>query len=242
MNLTPSLLEVNFSRGIYSYYFDRAWCEAGAHFQRAIAINPRSSLAQVYYAVFLTTAGRREDAVQHVSLALQLDPLSPFVRCLASATHLILGRFDEAERAAQHALELQPDYLLALWPRGLALSALERHDEAIAMLERTVTLSRAPIFVGLLGLGYARAGQLDDPKRLLAELEDRASRGEYVPAFAPLSIYVGQGDVPAIRRSLAKAIEEFVPPLTLQVTCGQYLQAFRSDPEIHRMLFELYGW
>ncbi len=48
----------------------------------------------------------------------------------------------------------------------------------IAMLERGVTLFRAPYYVGHLGMGYALAGRLDDANCLLNELADRASRGE----------------------------------------------------------------
>ena len=105
-----------------------------------------------------------------------------------------------------------------------------------------MTLSRAPIFLGLLGLGYGRGGRIEGASALLSELEDRGSRGEYVAAFAPLAIYIGQGDVPAMRRTLAKAIEEESPPVALRVTCGQFIQEFRSDPEINRLHFEMYGW
>ena len=55
-------------------------------------------------------------------------------------------------------LEMQPDYLFALWVRSLALSGMGRHDEAITSMERAIILSRAPIFTGILGLVYARAG------------------------------------------------------------------------------------
>jgi serine/threonine protein kinase len=242
MNLAPTLWETNFSRGFYLFYFERDWRQAEPFFQKAIAIDPRSSLAQVYYALFLTTDGRGEEALHHMTLALQLDPLSPFIHCMASATHTVLGRFTEAEREAQQALEIHPDYLLALWPRGLALSGMERHEEAIAMFERGVTLSRAPYYVGHLGMGYARAGRLDDANRLLNELIDRASRGEYVPALASLFIYVGLGDVQGVRRTLAKAIAESLPALAVKLTCGELLQPLRSDPEINRMLSEQYGW
>jgi eukaryotic-like serine/threonine-protein kinase len=242
IDLAPELWETNFSRGFYLFYFERDWRQAGPHFEKAIAINPRSPLAQVYYGLFLTADGRGEEALQHMSLALQLDPLSPFTHCMASATNTVLGRFVEAEREAQQALEIQPDSLLAVWPRGLALSRLGRHEEAIAMLERGVTLSRAPYYVGHLGMGYARAGRIDDANRLLNELAERAGRGEHVPALASLFIYVGLGDVPAIRRTLAKAIEESLPPLALKLTCGELLQSHRSDPEINRMLSEHYGW
>jgi tetratricopeptide (TPR) repeat protein len=163
--MAPASLEVNFSRGFYSYYFDRDWRQAKPHFQKAIAINPRSSLAQVYYGLYLTSEGRGEEAIHHVMLAEQIDPLAPYICCMVAATQFIVGHFEESERATQRALELQPDHLLALWPRGLALSALGRHEEAITMLERAVTLSRAPIFVGLLGCVYARAGRLDDARK-----------------------------------------------------------------------------
>ncbi len=242
MNLAPSKWEVIFSRGFYSFYFDRNWRQAEAYFQKAIAINPRSSLAQMYCGLFLATAGRAEAAVKYVSLAVQIDPLSHYIHCTSGATYFLLGKFEEALQATERSLELQPDYLFALWIRGLTLSGLERHEEAIASLERTTAISRAPFFVGLLGLVYARAGRLDDATRLLNELEDRASRGEYVPAFARLFIHIGQEDISASRRWLAEALEEYVPPLILQVTTAQFLKELRSDPEINRMLYELYGW
>lgn len=241
LTLAPSLWEVNFSRGFYAFYFERTWREAGPHFQKAIAINPRSSLAQAYYSLFLATEGRSEDAVTHATLACQLDPLSAFSHGAASVTLYVLGRFDAAERAAQQALELQFDHPLGLWVRGLALCCLGRNQEAIEVLDRAATLSRTPLFVGFLGLGYAHAGRLDDATRLLRELEERGSRGEYVPTLASLAIHTGQGDLPAIRRTLSKTLAEATPPILLRVSSGPFLEAFRSDPEIDRLLSELYG-
>jgi tetratricopeptide (TPR) repeat protein len=131
--------------------------------------------------------------------------------------------------------------LFGLWVLGLALCGLGRNEDAIEPLERAVTLSRAPIFVGNLGLAYGRAGRIDDATRLLRELEERSSRGEFVAAFTSVCIYAGLGDLPAIRRSLSKALTEATPVVSLCMTGGHFLEAFRSDPEIDRLLFELYG-
>jgi eukaryotic-like serine/threonine-protein kinase len=242
MALAPSLWEVNFSRAIYAFYFERAWREAGQYFQKAIEINPRSSLSQAYYGLFLATDRRTEEAVERVTLACQMDPLSALIHGLAASTLYSLARYEAAERAAHQALELQPDHLFGLWVRGLALSGLGRHEEAIDTLERAVILARAPCFIGMLGLVYARAGRLDDASRLLHELEDRSSRGEYVGAVALLAFYIGRGELPAIRTALAKVLEEDSPPYSVLATGGKFLEAFRSDPDINRMLFELYGW
>jgi serine/threonine-protein kinase len=241
MTLAPSLWEVNFSRGFHAFYFERAWREAEPYFQKAIAINPRSSLARGYYGLFLATEGCEEDAVAQTTLACQIDPLSPYVHAITSVLLISLRRFEEAERMAHHALELQPGYLLGLWGHSLALCGLERNEEAIKVLERAVVMSRAPNFVGTLGFACARAGRVDDATRLLHELEDRSSRGEYVPPFALLAIYIGQSDVPAIRQTLGKALAEATPPWSISSTCGPFLEAYRSDPEIHRLLFDLYG-
>jgi serine/threonine protein kinase/tetratricopeptide (TPR) repeat protein len=240
MALGPGLWEVNFSRAFYSLYFERHWQEAEPYFQKAVAINPRSSLAQLYYGVFLALLGRAEDAERQIGLARQLDPWSPFTHAVAAVAFYVLGRFNEADRAAQEALDLQPDYLIGHWARGWARCVLGRNEEAIESLERVANLSRAPFFLGGLGFAYARAGRSAQAKGLLRELEDRASRGEYVAAVAPLSIQVGLNDLPAIRRLLSVSLAEETPALTLCST-RRFLEAYPNDPEIHRMLLDIYG-
>ena len=232
MTLSPSLWEVNFARAFYAFWLERAWREAEPYFQRAISINPGSSIARVYYGLFLATDGRAEEAVAETTLACQQDILSPFVHSLSSLALYTLTRFEDAERFAQHALELQPGYLLGLWAQGMALCGLGRNEEAIKSFERAVTMSRTPLFVGLLGLAYARAGRVDDTARLLHELKERSTQGEYVPRRALFHIYVGQGDLPAMRSALSDALEEGLPPSVFRTTSSPFLEAYRSDRQI----------
>ena len=236
MAIDPSLAESNFSKAFYTFYFERKWRAARPHFEKAVAINPRSSLSQTYSGLFAAMEGRAADVAAFLDRGNALDPLSPFIHGLASTAYWALGQLEDAEREARIAVELQPDYLLALWTHGQALCALKRKDEGIALLERATALSRAPIFVCVLGLGYAMCGRPDDTRRLLAELEERGSRGEYVPAFSRLGLYMGLGDVPAIRRELKAALDEVTPPFSLIVSCGVGLYRFRDDPEIARLL------
>lgn len=242
MSLAPDSWEANFSRGLYWFYFEVAWREAGPHFQKAAAINPRSSLAQVYFGIFLAMAEQGDEAATHTGLARRLDPLSPIVHALASTAMCAALRFDEAVEMARKALDLQPDHMLALWFLGMSLCGLERYQDAIEPLERAAVLSRAPTYLGYLGLSYARAGRPEDAARLLQELEGRRGRGEYVPAFAQLAIYAGQGDLPAMRRALALALAESTPLLTLRTTTCLFPQIFQTDPELSRLLLETSGY
>lgn len=236
MSLDPTLAEANFSKAFYEFYFERKWRAAGPHFARARELNPRSSLIQRYSALFAAMERKADDVVRLIERSRELDPLSPFIHGLSSLAYYIMGQFEEAESLARRGLDLQPDYLPALWTHGLALCALERFDEGIAALQRSLPFSRAPFFVGACGFGLARAGRQDEARQLLAELEDRSSRGEYVPAHARLAISVGLRDLPAIRRELAKALDEVTPPFSVWVATGIFLDAYRTDPEVGRLL------
>jgi hypothetical protein len=154
-----------------------------------------------------------------------------------------LARFDAAERAALHALELQPAYMLASYWLGIACYGQRRFADGVRALERVVALSRAPIFIGILGLGYGYAGRNADAQSMLRELEDRGSRGEYVPPWAPLAIHVGLADTPAIRHTLRAVSSQPAQQYTVRSVLGCFLREMRrTDPEIDRAHLELFGW
>jgi adenylate cyclase len=241
--LGPSLWECRFSQGFYVFYFERGWGEAESHFLRAIALNSHSSLAHTYYGLWLSNAGRAEESLEMFARARELDPLAPLVHGLHAAALCGLRRFEAAEHIAQHALELQPDYLLASWWLGIAYCGQRRYADGVQAFEQVVTRSRAPIFVGLLGLGYGFAGRATDARGLLRELEDRSSRGEHVPLWAHLAIYIGLADIKAIREGLQAILSQPAEQYTVRAVLGCFLGEMRqSEPEIDRAHLELFGW
>jgi tetratricopeptide (TPR) repeat protein len=199
---------------------------------------PTTKIAR-FYSTVNTLAGQAEKTIAEADLGRQLDPLSPIPHAFAATSFAILGRLEAAESAARQAIELQPDFLHALFIRGGVLCRIGRNDEAIPHFERAVQLSRAPFYVGWLGYGLARAGRLDEARRLIAELDERGSRGEFIPPMARLHISTGLGDIAAIRTAFAAAIELWTPPLVIRF--GVDLQPFRTDPEIDRLYVELFG-
>jgi hypothetical protein len=68
---------------------------------------------------------------------------------------ILLGRLPLTDKIAQcvgiFIRKLQPDFLFGLWMQGLALCTLSRYEEAIETLEKVLVISRAPMFMGLLG-------------------------------------------------------------------------------------------
>src|SRR6185437_6019887 len=159
--LEPNSCEVNTSLGLYSFYFGK-WQESGAQFERAVQLNPRSSVAQGYLAIYLAMTRKRDEAVGHAHTSCQVDPLNPFAYALAACAFQILKEAEEGLLLTDKALELQPDFLFGLWMQGLLLTELSRHEKAVPALEKVIGISRAPIFVALVAMGYARAGHKVD--------------------------------------------------------------------------------
>ena len=240
--IAPNLWEVIFSRGFYTFYFGRNWRDAGPDFEKAAECNPQSSLAHGYLAIFYAMCQRTDEVIAQAAQACKLDPVSPFIHGLMSSAFQLLGMYDKAEIYARKALDLQPSYVLGMFNLGLALFSLGRNPEAIEVFEQVVAISRAPAFVGHLGYAYHRAGRAEDASRLLRELEERRSRGEYVPAWSFLIIYLGAGNAPEIRRTFSESIEQSCPALNLRWADVSYGSALRTDPEINSVFVEILGY
>ena len=102
-------------------------------------------------------------------------------------------------------------------------------------LQRSLAISRAPTFIGLCGLGLGFAGRDGETRQLLAELEERTSRGEFVMAYSRLCIFVGLRELPAIRRELAKTLDEDTVFLG-RCVIDAFIDPYRADPEVGRLL------
>jgi len=238
--LAPDLAEVQFSKAFHAFYFEKHWRQADAYFRRSIEINPRWSLSRAYYGVFLAGLYRLEEGRREADTAIELDPLSPFIHGVAGMTAFAGGDVPGAARAARRALELQPDFLMGSWLLAIALDDEGKLADAEAMIGRATAISRAPIFVAMIGKIYARQGRADDCARIEAELADRRMRGEYIPRACDVMLAVGRRDVPGLRRALRACIDEDTSWFTVRMGPGPSLEAFRSDPEVTALLNELY--
>jgi TolB-like protein/Tfp pilus assembly protein PilF len=240
MALGPDLAEVQFAQALHVLYFDPHWRRSEPYFVRALELNPRWSLARAFYGVFLAGDYRLDEARVQAAASIEIDPLSPFIHGAAGMTAFAGGDVDAAEAAARRALELQPDFLMGAWLLAIALDHEGKLDEAEAMIGRATAISRAPIFVAMIGKIYARQGRRDDCARIDAELEERRVRGEYIPRACDVIIATGRDDIPALRRALGACIEEQTNWLTVRMGPGPSLERYRADSEIDALLDEIY--
>lgn len=81
-----------------------------------------------------------DQAIQHYSTAIQLDPKNPIYFSNRAMAYLKLGAYQQAEHDCSRALELDPCLVKALLRRGAARVALAEFVEAKADFERVLVL------------------------------------------------------------------------------------------------------
>ncbi|HSL22742.1 MAG TPA: protein kinase [Vicinamibacterales bacterium] len=238
--LDPGLPEAHFSKALYTFHFERRWRSARQHFLDALSLNPRNAMFEAYFALFLATEYEYGESRRRIDRALELDPHSSVVHFLAASTACAMTDPSAAERHAARALQLQPESLGPRWPETVALLASGRYDEAIAAADRVVARTRAPIYLGVLGMVYGCAGRIADARRLAQELDERQGRGEYIVPVARLSVQLGLKDVAGIRAALAACVDGGTAPFSVVSTNRWLLDTYRHDAEIDRLLDRLH--
>jgi serine/threonine protein kinase/tetratricopeptide (TPR) repeat protein len=228
--LDPDLAEAHFAMALYTYYCTSEWIDADRHWQRAIELQPHLAMAHGYYAVFLAVCHRFADAATAITRANDTDPLSPFVQSLTAMASYASRRYLEARRLAERALELHPGFPLAMWLLAISCSRLGDHAHAIELFEQLVsTTRRSPVFLGLLGFVYARAGRIDQAEAVVAELEQLEGEAS-APSFMTM---MALGARPAA--ILARLRTYGVAP-AVETIFGEELDALAADPTIAEWL------
>jgi len=143
--------------------------------------------------------------------------------------------YDDAIRELRSAIAVNPHDAWSHWLLGFVLNSAGRPDEAIPVLNKTVSMmDRSPGSIGLLASAYARAGRRNDALHLVDELKQRRKRG-YVPAAAFVIPYLALGENDRVFEWLEQAYKE-------QSTMMQFLKVYpdfdsvRGDPRFSDLL------
>jgi Flp pilus assembly protein TadD len=115
----------------------------------------------------LLKRARIDEALDHLKLATELDPLAPIIWWFYGAGLRSAGRYTEAIVATDRALFLRPNDTLVLWNKVTSLVALGRYDDAVELVRPLRNDGNAIVASKLLA--YARAGLRSEAEELLAQ-------------------------------------------------------------------------
>jgi tetratricopeptide (TPR) repeat protein len=206
LEIDPTLVAAHASMAMVLFSFDWQVDQAEQYFERAIRLNPSYPISHQWYAVMLTACGRYHDALAELSKARELDPLSVAISAHTAWAHYHGRDYDQALRACQHALDLQPDFHQALVFSGMVYERKGRMSDAILNLEKAVGLAGRDQ-IGSLTLAYvhARSGHHERAREILDRVIDPQ---RYVNAYSVAAVYVALDDFGEAWRWLTTGFEE----------------------------------
>ncbi len=188
-------------------YVDWKFQESEDHFRLALRLNPDCLIALYRYTDLLILFGRFSEALIEVQKTMQIDTLSPFTYRRIGRLFWKMGRFDTAVIYLNDLLELEANDWEALIILGAVLSDLDRHDEALLVLERSLSIQYNIETLSMIGYVNAIVGRKDKACEIIEEVT-RHSGGVSKQAILLARIHLALGETETVYRFLNLAFEQ----------------------------------
>jgi TolB-like protein/Flp pilus assembly protein TadD len=206
------------------------WTGAEHEFQRAISLDPRRATGHHWYAMScLSPLGRLDEALDEMTVAQALDPVSSIVARDLAVIHFYRRDFATALEQCDHTIELNPHFAPAYWILGVIQEQRKDFDESAAAFQRAVHLSPAtPRMHGALAHTFALAGRKERALEVLRKLETYA-KTRYVSPLEFAWIQFALGDINLGFHWMQKALEDRSFDL-MSINVDPRFDALKGDP------------
>jgi serine/threonine protein kinase/tetratricopeptide (TPR) repeat protein len=228
IEIDDGLAEAWASLGAVRWWFDWDWEGAEEAYRRAISLNPNYATAHDGYAMLLSARGRFDEAVEQISKAADLDPLSLIIAVHSGWPFYFARDFESAIRRFRKALDLDDKFIPAHGWLGMALGQQHRYAEALDAFGRALEVDRVPILTAMLAHAHALAG---DREQALALLNDHTAtaRERYISPYDIAVIHAGLGNKGEAISHLQAAIIDRSPWMVF-LRVDPRLDGLRDEP------------
>ena len=239
--LDPSSAEAHVAIAYLKHHYDWDWTGAEMEHRRAIELSPGYSLAHQWYAYYLRSVGRFDEALAENERARELDTLSVVKTLCVSAAYARKHDYAISSSLIRRAMELNssdsaPHYSLA------ELMEREGHASEATLEWRTaLQLDGDQQLVELFDKSLSKSG-FPAAKRAVTEalLEQLIIRAKtnYVSPRNFVELYVRIGDKENALRWLEAAFAEHSSFL-VQITHDPSYESLGTDPRFRAMLHRM---
>ncbi|HSC06110.1 MAG TPA: winged helix-turn-helix domain-containing protein [Steroidobacteraceae bacterium] len=214
---------------------DWDWEGLDQAFRRATALSPSLAIVYYWYAEYLMSQQRRDEALASAELAYRMDPLSPVIRSSLGMIRYLARRNREAAELLVQACETNPEHFLPHMRLGLVRIQQRRYDDAIRLLKTAMRLAdRSTETMAALGMAYAASGRKPQAARIVTQLE--ALRGRrYVLPYNIAKIHAAGRDRAKTLQWLETAYEGGNPDL-IELNSEPVFDFLRSEPRFNHLM------
>ena len=237
IELDPAVADAHIVLSRIRFMSDWDWAGAERAYKKQIALDPSGTYGRIGYANFLIAMGRFNESIEIGRQTLALDPLSPDAYNELGWALSYADRDEEALELFRAGLEIEPDRVQTHGLIMLIDVKNGEYDKALASLEQGELdlQTMPPAYLGLFGQIYGLAGRQTKARAILAELRERRTRGEYVPASSLADVHIGLGEYDEALQWLETAYDERDVRLVWLNQSWEY-ERVRADPRFQAML------
>jgi serine/threonine-protein kinase len=208
LQLDPDLAEAHTAMAATLWLDDWEWDKAETEFNLSLELCPTYATANHWYAEYMLTMDRHDEAMVMIRKSQDLDPLSLIISVAVGWTLYHAGRYDEAIEQLRRTIDLDPNYPVTYWILGLLLRKTGRYELAITEGEKGVKLSGgSPMMRAALAHTLGVAGRTGEARQILDDLIELAKQ-RYVAAYFFAGIHIGLEENERAIEYLQKAYAE----------------------------------
>jgi len=234
IELAPHQAEPHASLGYIAAIFDWDWPAAQRALHEAMRLNPSYPWAPHWYGL-AAAAKSLDEALQYVTRARDLDPLSPIIHTAIGIVHHLRRDYEAALRTYRQILDSEVAFAPAHYYIGLTYEQLSRYDDAKANFVRATEIAgRGWLFLGALGHCYGVSGEHELARQLLHDL-DAQQRERYISPYNVMLVHLGLGDLEAALQWLERALEERAAAMWTALVEPRF-DAIRNDERVRELL------
>jgi len=241
LELDSTLAEAHSALGLTLALYDWDFAASAREFESAIQFKPNYATAHHWFGnSTLLILGDFDRAITEGKRAVQLDPLSLVIISDLGGDYLMARRYDEAIAEFKKVLAMDSRFYNARWQLGEALQLNGQLPEAIAEYEKTINEPENPRMLALLSTAYASIGKRDEALKLLAQLDQAATR-RVVGAYNYALVHVGLGEKDKAIDDLERAYRERSDPHIVNIKFDPMLDPLRGDPRFEALVTKIFG-
>jgi tetratricopeptide (TPR) repeat protein len=233
--LDDRLAEAYTSLGFIEFLRNDDEAAEAAH-QRALELNANYVTAYQWYSGLLGPLGRRDEALELIKKAAELDPRSPIVLALVGVSYAALGRVDEALVWLRKSIEIDPDFAIGYnWIGFHYWNDKGKLDEAVRWFRKSVSVDPGnPDYITNLVSLFLDLGDLDRAE-YWSERSIKLAPESFFPNIAMELFHLYRGDLSTALEYGRRAFETedpwgvgfhpFEPVRVHELRAGRYLEA-----------------
>jgi TolB-like protein/Flp pilus assembly protein TadD len=208
--------------------------------ERAIQLKPNYATAHHWLGLNYMSLGHFDQAIAEEKRALELDPLSLVINADFGWTYFNARRYDEAEAQVRKTLEMDANFFLAHFYLGCVLKLKGRIAQAIPEFQKAFDLNHDLYALAMLGQAYGRNGQMEEARKVLAQLNEEA-KSRYVAPYALALALLGVGRKERALAELERAYQTHDTNYLFVIKTDPLLDDLRGDPRFEALVQKVTG-